>query len=79
MKNINPNEKCLVCGTTKDELGLCDPYCPVMIAEDDQERAAAYEAMDAATEPEDPELVERTREIAREVLAYLRFKRDLRP
>ena len=69
-------DKCPICNSVKDELGLCDPYCPVMIAEDDQERAAAYEAMDAEDDM-DPGLTERIHEVTREVLAFLRFKRDL--
>lgn len=68
---------CPLCVGSDDELtGGHDPNCPVIIHEDDQERAAAYEIMDQPDDM-DPGLTERIHEVTREVLAFLRFKRDL--
>jgi len=69
-------DTCPICKEPKDDLGLCHPHCPVMIAEDDQARAEAYEIMDQPDDM-DPGLTERIHEVTREVLAFLRFKRDL--
>jgi hypothetical protein len=60
---------CPVCGTERDDLGLCDPYCLVMIFEDDQARAEAYAAMDAADPAEADRLVEVAMQRVRVILA----------
>jgi len=65
--------KCEVCQTERDEFGICDWYCPVIIAEDDQLRAEAAEAI--AQPDDDPEMTQRMIEVARETLALIRFRK----
>jgi len=72
--NMNTN-KCSVCNNERDQYGLCHPNCPVMIAEDDQIRAEVEAAMN---EPVDPELLKLANEVAGDVLALARFRRNLK-
>jgi hypothetical protein len=67
------NSKCRICGTPFDDLGLCDPYCPVVIAEDDQARAEAHAAMRL---PDDENA--RYQAVAMDALALARFQRMCR-
>lgn len=62
---------CPICGEERDDLGLCDPYCPVMIAEDDQARAEAYEILDN-TPPS--ELSQRDKDMLTLLLYRLRLR-----
>jgi len=68
--------KCEVCNTERDEFGICDWYCPVIVAEDDQLRAEAAEAM--AAPDTDPEQTARLVEVGRETLAWIRFHQMMR-
>jgi hypothetical protein len=57
------------------EYGCYNPECPVVIAENDQ---IAAEVEEANQVPADPKLVDKATEVAKDVLAFERFKRDVR-
>lgn len=67
-------ERCGVCGWYLIE-HMFNVHCAAANAANDQLEA---EVRDAMREPLDPEELERSLEVARETLAFVRFKQDLK-
>ena len=59
---------CPVCDNERDDLGLCDPYCPAIVAEDNQIRAEIAEMGPP------PELTEEQREDLALILFRIRAR-----